>query len=168
MRDDETGGNRRRSRWVFPAVAVTLIFAGSCARPAARIEPGDTISIDELAGRLADSSAIRPVLLHIGFAPLYRSGHIPGSQYVGAGNTAQGIAGLKQALASVPADRPVVLYCGCCPWQDCPNVQPAFRVARETGREGVRVLYVAANLERDWIERGLPAEKGEDAGRASQ
>jgi hypothetical protein len=156
----------RRPRRSFLALAVAVILAGGCARPQARVEPIDTISIDELAAQLADSAAAPPALLHIGFAPLYRSGHIPGSQYVGAGNTAEGIAGLEQALAALPADRPVVLYCGCCPWQDCPNVQPAFQAVRRTGRTGVRVLYVTGNLQRDWIDRGLPAEKGGDEGRA--
>lgn len=155
------------ARLPFVALAVAAILVASCGRTVARIEAGDTISIDELARQIADSSVVRPALLHIGFAPLYRSGHIPGSQYVGAGNTAEGISGLKQALAALPAGQPVVLYCGCCPWQDCPNVQPAFQAARETGRTGVRVLYVTGNLERDWIDRGLPAAKG-DGGGATQ
>lgn len=149
-----------------PAVAFVLAFllTVSCARSAATIASTDTISIDELARQLADSTATRPALLHVGFAPLYRSGHIPESPYVGPGNRRDGIERLEKALAALPKDRAIILYCGCCPWQDCPNVRPAFAAAKASGHTNVRVLYVTGNLERDWIDRGLPAEKGGDTG----
>lgn len=158
----------RVRRWIaFAALASTalaLLLASSCARPSARLGDADTISIEDLAQQLADSTAVRPALLHVGFAPLYRSGHIPGSSYVGPGNRRDGIARLERALATIPPDAPVILYCGCCPWQDCPNVRPAFAAAKATGHTNLRVLHVTGNLERDWIQRGLPAEKGGDTG----
>ena len=153
-----------RRRILLAAFALVLIVASSCARPAARLEAADTISIDDLARQLGDSTAVRPVLLHVGFAPLFRSGHIPGSRYVGPGNRPGGLARLEQALASITKDQAVVLYCGCCPWEDCPNVRPAFATAKATGHTRVRVLHVTGNLERDWIDRGLPSEKGGDTG----
>jgi hypothetical protein len=55
----------------------------------------------------------------------------------------------------------VVLYCGCCPWADCPNVKPAYQAARESGRTDVRVLHVARNLQKDWVEVGLPSAEGD-------
>lgn len=161
-RSFETRG--RISLAAVAALALALGLAGACARSAARIEATDTISIDDLSRQLADSTAARPALLHVGFAPLYRSGHIPGSQYVGPGNRPDGIARLEKALATLPKDAPLVLYCGCCPWQDCPNVRPAFAAAKASGHTQVRVLHVGDNLERDWIDRGLPSEKGGDTG----
>ena len=158
------GSARRIRSLTLAAFLFAALGAASCGRPAARIEESDTITIDQLAQQLADSTATRPELLHVGFAPLFRSGHIPGSRYVGPGNRADGIARLQKALAAIPADRPVVLYCGCCPWQDCPNVRPAFAAAKASGHAQVRVLHVAGNLERDWIDRGLPSEKGGDTG----
>lgn len=143
------------------ASALAMVLAGSCAKPAPSIQPGDMIQIDELASILSDSSATQPALVHIGFEQLYRSAHIPGSHYVGAGSKPEGLAGLKSYLGTLPAEQPVVLYCGCCPWTDCPNVQPAFRVAKETGRSNLRVLYITGNLERDWVAKGLPSVKGE-------
>ena len=141
--------------------AAMLMLAGSCAKPAPSIQPSDLIQIDELAAILADSTAGHLALVHVGFEPLYRSGHIPGSKYVGAGSKPDGLAGLKQYLSTLPAEQPVVLYCGCCPWTDCPNVRPAFQVAKETGRSHIRVLYITGNLERDWIAKGLPIVKGD-------
>lgn len=154
---------RIRSR-ALAAFLFALVGVASCGGPAARLLDSDTITIDQLAQQLADSTTARPQLLHVGFAPLFRSGHIPGSRYVGPGNRADGIARLGKALAAIPAGAPVVLYCGCCPWQDCPNVRPAFAAAKASGHTNVRVLHVAGNLERDWIDRGLPSEKGGDTG----
>ena len=150
-----------RPRWLV-VLAVALALSVACSKPAPPIQPSDLIQIDELASLLSDSTAARPALLHVGFAPLYRSGHIPGSRYVGPGSKPEGLASLKKALESLPAEQPVVLYCGCCPWTDCPNVRPAFRLARQSGRRNVRVLYVTRNLERDWIDKGLPTTRREE------
>jgi 3-mercaptopyruvate sulfurtransferase SseA len=153
---------RRRGR-LATAFALTLaMLAGipSCSGTASTIPSDHLIGIDELATMLADSTApVRPVLLHVGFAALYRAGHIPGSRYMGAGSKREGLDGLKQALADVPADQPVILYCGCCPWGDCPNVRPAYRVA-QVAHPSVRVLRIDRNFERDWVAKGLPSVGG--------
>jgi thiosulfate/3-mercaptopyruvate sulfurtransferase len=101
------------------------------------------------------------VLLHVGYAVLYRGGHIPGSRYVGPGSKPEGIQAMKAAMADIPRDRTVVLYCGCCPWNDCPNVRGAFRAARELGFEKLRLLYLPKSLKQDWIDRGFGVESGE-------
>ena len=153
---------RPAARLGWPAaLALTLVIAPGCARPAPDLQLANTIQPAELASQLADSTAAHPVLLHVGFAPLYRSGHIPNSRYVGPGSKPEGLAAMKTALASLPADQPIVLYCGCCPWSDCPNVRPAFRAAIESGHKNVKVLFVEKTLERDWIDHGWPSEKGE-------
>jgi len=53
-----------------------------------------------------------------------------------------------------------VLYCGCCPWNRCPNVGPAFSKMREMGFSNVKVLYLADNFGTNWVEKGYPVEKG--------
>lgn len=153
---------RPASRPGWPvALALTLALAHGCAKPERSLQLSDTIAPRSLMTQLADSTAAHPVLLHVGFAPLYRSGHIPNSRYVGPGSKPEGLAAMKTALASLPADQPIVLYCGCCPWSDCPNVRPAFRAAIESGHHNVKVLLVEKTLERDWIDHGWPSEKGE-------
>jgi len=144
----------------FALLLTALVIAASCATRTTEIQTSDLIQIDELSRGLADSTAPHPLLVHVGFAPLYRSGHIPGSIYAGPGSKPAGLAALERALKDVPADRPIVLYCGCCPWTDCPNVRPAFRMAKPSHRN-VRVLYLTHNLERDWIAKGLPSTTGE-------
>ncbi|HTM01102.1 MAG TPA: rhodanese-like domain-containing protein [Candidatus Omnitrophota bacterium] len=141
------------------AVAAVAASAGAAAASAKDTTPtkADLVQPAELAKDLALPEWRRPVLLHVGFSVLYKSGHIPGSKYVGSGSTARGRAELKKALKAIPKDRSVVLYCGCCPWEHCPNVNPAFRVARGLGYKNVKILYILQDLQRDWVDKGYPA-----------
>jgi hypothetical protein len=115
-----------------------------------RIQP------EQLGRLLAGPAAGRPKLLHVGFRVLYRSGHITGSRYVGPASKPEGLDSLKAVLRPLRRQDPLVLYCGCCPWKHCPNVLPAFRVARAMGFERVQVLFIADSFQRDWIDKGLP------------
>ena len=112
----------------------------------------------ELAKLIAGPAADAPLLLHVGFKPLFRGGAIPGSRYVGPGRTAEGIASLKRAVKGLPNDRSIVLYCGCCPWDHCPNMRPAFKAMRQLGFTHVRALYITKNLDTDWVDKGFPIE----------
>lgn len=117
----------------------------------------DLVQPADLAKELALPEWRRPVLLQVGFSVLYKSGHIAGSKYAGSGSTPKGRAALKKQLQAIPKDRAVVLYCGCCPWDVCPNVNPAFRVARSLGHTNVKILYIVQDLQKDWVDKGLPA-----------
>jgi thiosulfate/3-mercaptopyruvate sulfurtransferase len=100
-----------------------------------------------------------PLLLHVGFPVLYRSVHIPGSKYAGPGAKAEGIELLKTAVAGQPKDRAIILYCGCCPWDKCPNMRPAFAALKELGYTNVKAMVIPENLKVDWIDKGYPTEK---------
>ncbi len=100
-----------------------------------------------------------PLLLQVGFPVLYRAAHITGSKYAGPGSKAEGIAELKKAVAGQPKDRDIVLYCGCCPWDKCPNIRPAFAALHEMGFTRVRAMVIPDNLKADWIDKGYPTEK---------
>ena len=100
-----------------------------------------------------------PLLIHVGFPVLYRSVHITGSQYAGPGSKAEGIEMLKNAVAGQPKDREIVLYCGCCPWEKCPNMRPAFAALRDLGYTRVKAMVVPENLKADWVDKGYPTEK---------
>jgi hypothetical protein len=123
--------------------------------PAQLIEPAD------LARLLSVTSSPRPEVLHVGFPILFRSGHITGSRHIGPASTPEGLHALKEALRAIPPGHSIVLYCGCCPWIDCPNVRPALQLAQELGRDNVKLLHLPRNLQRDWIDQGLPISRGD-------
>ncbi len=135
--------------------------AAPVAAPVARTIPeASLIHPKELAAALTGPVAQRPAVLHVGFRVLYRSGHIVGSRYIGPASTPEGLQALRAAVLKLPRTKPVVLYCGCCPWTDCPNMRPAYSALESTGRT-VRILYIAKNMQKDWIDAGLPTVSGD-------
>jgi rhodanese-related sulfurtransferase len=100
------------------------------------------------------------VVLCTAFSVLYRSKRIPHAIEAGPGSKPEGIALLKKAVADLPKDADIVLYCGCCPMVKCPNIRPAYRVLREMGFRHVRVLDIPTNMHEDWFGKGYPSEEG--------
>lgn len=129
------------------------------APPAKNTTPtkADLVQPEEVAKMLELPDAKRPVLVQVGFKVLYDAGHIAGSKYAGPCSTPKGRAALTKLLKTMPKDRDIVLYCGCCPWDHCPNANPAFRVARSLGYKNAKIMYVSNDLEHDWVNKGLPA-----------
>jgi thiosulfate/3-mercaptopyruvate sulfurtransferase len=119
-----------------------------------------TLQPQELVGILADKNP-KPLLLDVGSHMLFLQAHIPGSEYVGAGSTPEGIQHLRQRVQNLPRKTAIVLYCGCCPWSHCPNVNPAYDALSQMGFTNVKVLYLANNFGADWVDKGYPVAKGE-------
>ncbi len=123
----------------------------------------DLLRPKDLVAAIA-STQDRPLILHVGFPVLFRGAHIPGSIYAGEGSKFTAPTGdsarLTAALAGVAHNREIVIYCGCCPWQNCPNVRPAFSAIKTLGYSRVKVLTIPNNLHTDWVEKGYPVEKG--------
>ena len=121
-----------------------------------------TVEPKDLAARL-QAQGTKPVLLHVGFAVMYRGKHIPQSIYAGPARNAEGLEALKKAVANLPKDREIVVYCGCCPYEMCPNVKPALETLRQMGFTKVKALMIPTNFATDWVDHGYPVELGEAA-----
>jgi rhodanese-related sulfurtransferase len=91
---------------------------------------------------------------------LYRGKHIPGSVFVGLAARPEGLAALKLAADKLPRDREVVLYCGCCPWNNCPNMKPAIELLKQMGFTHAKAMYIETSFAKDWTEKGYPVEAG--------
>src|SRR5690348_7029516 len=118
-----------------------------------------TVEPKDLAAQLRANSA-KPAVFHVGFPVLYRGKHIPASVYAGPGSKPEGLDALKQAVASLPHDREIVIYCGCCPFDRCPNVRLAVALLKQMGFQKVKVLDLPTNFAADWIDHGYPVEAG--------
>ena len=119
--------------------------------PAAALEqPGELDSI------LKSSTGEKPLILQIGFAVLYRQAHITGADYASPASQPEGLELLRKRLQSVPRNKFIVLYCGCCPWDHCPNVKPAYDEVRKMGFTNVKVVHMANNFGTDWVYKGYP------------
>jgi len=122
---------------------------------------GQLISPETLHQRLASAKSGRPVILQVGFRVLYQQGHIPGSQYAGPASKPDGLADLKKRLQGLPRHQDIIIYCGCCPWHDCPNIRPAFKALKEMGFTRVKVLSIPDTFFADWGKKGYPIEKSD-------
>jgi len=142
------------------AFLAVLLALPAAAGSSAKIPASDVVEPQALAARLAEKSKPAPLLLHVGFSPLYKVGHIRGSEYFGPGSKPEALAALRRRLAKVPRDREIVLYCGCCPWVHCPNIEPAFAAVRAMGFKNVKALHLERSFGQDWTEAGLPVVKG--------
>jgi rhodanese-related sulfurtransferase len=111
----------------------------------------------ELAAQLAAEGA-HPAVFMVGPNVLFRSRHIPGSVFAGPGQQEAGLAMLKAEAAKLPRDRAVVVYCGCCPWDRCPNIKPTVELLKQMGFANVKALYLATGFKADWLDHGYAAE----------
>ena len=118
----------------------------------------DLLKPDELAKKLA-SSAAKPSVVYVGFPVLYRAAHIPGALLAGPCSKPDALAALRKTAAGWPRDREIVLYCGCCPFDHCPNVRPGYSALHEMGFTRLRVLDIPTNFHADWVAKGYPTEK---------
>ena len=118
-----------------------------------RMEPS------ELAKMIRSGHA--PVVLQVGFTKLYAEAHIPGAVHAGPMVSADGRALLRKTVAGMDRHALLVIYCGCCPWEKCPNIRAAYAAMRTMGFTDVKALYMARNFGADWVQRGYPTVKGE-------
>jgi hypothetical protein len=84
---------------------------------------------------------------------------IPHSINIGMGKEKENIDKLKKELSGLPADSKVVIYCGCCPFDHCPNVRPAIDALKEMKFTDYRLLNLSRNIKTDWIDKGYPVNK---------
>ena len=140
--------NEKLTRLAGMLAAVAVV---ALAAEMALIQPSD------FAGRIAGAGA-KPALFMVGPNVLYRSKHIPAAVFAGPGASASGIAMLKAELNTLPRDREVVVYCGCCPWDRCPNVKPAMDLLRSMGFAKGKALYLGTGFKADWLDKGFPAD----------
>jgi rhodanese-related sulfurtransferase len=127
--------------------------------PASSIPAAVLIQPADLAAAL-QSSAPKPLILQVGSHVLFAQAHIPGSEYAGPANQSSGIDALKARVAALPKNTAIVLYCGCCPWDRCPNIAVAFSLLRAQGFTNIKVLYLADNFGANWVDKSYPTEKG--------
>ena len=146
---------------VAAAIAVSrpLAVARDQQREAAK-DPwteSETLAPSELA-KLLESDK-KPAVAYIGPHVLYRAGRIPGATLHGPTSEADGLDGLKRWANALPRSETLVIYCGGCPIEKCPNIRPAFKALREMGFTKLRVLVLATSFEKDWVEQGLAVDQ---------
>ena len=155
---------------LFGALSVALLGCASSSSPqgAAPTDAGEgdagtlgpLMTAAALAARLDDIKSGKLAVLHVGSASAFAAAHIAGAKSMGEASSADGARALSAALAQIPAETDVVVYCGCCTMANCLNVRPASAILRAEGRTNGYVLDLPNRFGADWIDKGYPIEKG--------
>jgi thiosulfate/3-mercaptopyruvate sulfurtransferase len=121
----------------------------------------DVVQPGQLAAELvrADGS-IASRSVYVGFRTLFEGGHIAGASFPGTASTPLGMLDLKRWATAIPQATNLVVYCGCCPFNRCPNIRPAFVALHGLGFTRLRVLVLPTNFATDWVDHGFPIAKG--------
>lgn len=120
----------------------------------------ETLQPADLVREITDTKQTNPpTILAVGFRTLFEGGHVPGAVFHGTASNEKGMAELKKWLADLPRSTNLVIYCGCCPFDHCPNIRPAYKAARELGFTRVRVLVMPTSFAADWVDKGYAMEK---------
>jgi thiosulfate/3-mercaptopyruvate sulfurtransferase len=120
----------------------------------------ETMQPAQLAKILTDKYVSVPTVVFVGFRSLYAGGHVPNAAFHGTASTEQGLAELKAWAAALPRSTDLVIYCGCCPMDRCPNLRPAYTALSGMGFKKLRVLVLPTSFAVDWADKGYPMQKG--------
>lgn len=143
-------------RILFSAAMATFVAAPLEAQHAAEIPQDQLVQPAQLHQDLESHAPL--LVFQVGSRVLYDEAHIPGAAYAGPGSSTAGIALLRQHVKALPRSKHIVLYCGCCPWDKCPNIAPAWQLLHRMGFTHVRALYIADNFGADWVQKGYRVE----------
>ena len=146
------------------ATAVSSFPVGTTSRDEKKLaDPwpsSQTIEPAQLAKMLIDKYLSVPTVVFVGFRSLFVGGHVPDAAFHGTASAEQGLAELKAWAASVPRSTDLVIYCGCCPFDKCPNVRPAYNALTLMGFKKLHVLVLPTSFAVDWADKGYPLQKG--------
>jgi hypothetical protein len=153
---------------VFIAFISLSLVAGARAQSsspeplsASTVPQSDQIQPAELARLIKPGLSDYPVVFQVGSFVMFQQAHIPNAGFAGPGSQANGMILLKKFAAPLSKKQLIVIYCGCCPWNRCPNIGPAYKQLHDLGFTNVKALYIASNFDDDWVSKGYPVEKGE-------
>ncbi len=92
-----------------------------------------------------------PVVFSIGPGAI-----IPNSIDIGMTKDEQNMAKFRSEVNKLSKSANIVVYCGCCPFERCPNVRPAIAFLKSASYTNYHLLNIPHNIKTDWIAKGFP------------
>jgi thiosulfate/3-mercaptopyruvate sulfurtransferase len=138
-------------------IALLLVFLLLGKRSMAQGRPNWTsdqlMEPSELSTILKSNKNV-PVIFSVGPGAV-----IPASRDIGMAKEAENLDKLKEQLSGLSKSTPIVIYCGCCPFERCPNVRPAIDMLKQMNFSNYKLLNLEHNIKIDWIEKGYPTKE---------
>ncbi|HEX9509722.1 MAG TPA: rhodanese-like domain-containing protein [Puia sp.] len=114
-------------------------------------KPSQLLAPADLANTINDPKAQQPIIFSIGPGAL-----VKGSIDMGPARDSVNLNKFKLQLSKLPKDALIVIYCGCCPFEHCPNIRPAFTLLNDMKFTRHKLLNIEHNIKTDWINKGYP------------
>ncbi len=111
----------------------------------------DLIEPSALSAIIANPKANQPQIFNIGVVD-----NIKGAINMGGVSEKENLGKFKTALSKLPKSTFLVVYCGCCPFERCPNIRPAVNLLKTMGFTNAKLLNLPTNLKQNWIDKGFP------------
>ena len=92
-----------------------------------------------------------PILFSIG-----PSAVIPNSIDIGMVKNEKNLAKFQVEIGKLPKSANILIYCGCCPFEHCPDVRPAIALLQKMQFTNYHLLDLPHNIKLDWIAKGYP------------
>ena len=135
--------------FLFPASL--LLFAFTIQEP---IKRDNLIQPKDLAEKITNPKALKPVVLNVGTVDQIKT-----AIKAGPASDKAGFEIFKSEVSKISKDKEVVVYCGCCTSQNCPNIRPAIKYLLDSGYKKAKVLDIPTGIKEDWVQKGYPVEK---------
>lgn len=135
---------------VLACVLLFFAFSDLCAQNGINWTKDQLLEPQALAATLATGKNL-PVIFSVG-----PGATIPHTVHIGTTNESANLDQLKKKVEVLPKTANIVLYCGCCPFEHCPNVRPAMAALKVAGFTNYKLLNLPSNLKKDWIDKGYP------------
>lgn len=134
------------------SILFSLLLFLSCAGHTDKFHGMSLMEPEALVEKINQNQA--PLILSIGYEALIKE-----SEGIGPAEDSENIDRLEARLGEVSKDSEVVIYCGCCPFDPCPNVRPAVEKVQELGFKNAYLLNLADNIKVDWLDKGYPVNE---------
>jgi len=114
-------------------------------------KPDQMVATAALAATLKTDHSNKMLIINVG-----PSGQIKNAVNIGPAREKANADKLKDLLAKEKKDREIIVYCGCCPYKNCPNIRPAYALLDSLRFTNFKLLDIPKNLKADWIDVGYP------------
>ncbi|MFA6084201.1 rhodanese-like domain-containing protein [Mucilaginibacter sp.] len=137
--------------FLIAAIAIAFSLTTAAQSNPEPWKPEQLLAPKQLADLIKSNAKDKLLIISVGPAAL-----IKGSVDIGAVHDQVNLSKLKTLLLKEKKDREIVIYCGCCPFEHCPNIRPAFKLLNELRFTNQKLLNLPRNLKADWIDQGYP------------
>lgn len=135
---------------LLPAILI-FSFASAQQEP---LKKEQLIHPEELAKKINDSNSLEPVVFNVGPVDQIKT-----AINIGAVTSEESFKKFRFEVSRIAKEKEIVVYCGCCTSQNCPNIRPAMKYLSEAGYKKAKVLDIPTGIKEDWVQKGYPVEK---------